>query len=147
MIISVGDTVRYIRDIYRKHNGQYARKLATITKRTPTRAKTAKSFLVHTIKVEDNPLDGINNEFIAAQPVNAKKFIMTIQKGDPSKPYNDPWPTQAIWAKLAKNKQEYTFMGVFKRNPQSTDAKRMYDRISDTYDTADPNWEITGIVR
>jgi hypothetical protein len=148
MLLTVGDTVCYIRDIYKKHKGPYARKLEVITKRTPTRAKVHKDgFLVHTIKVEDNPKKGVKNEFIDAKPVNAKKIIMTIQHGNPSNPFKDCWPVQAIWAKLERNRQAYTFMGIFELNPQSTDAKRIYDRICDKYDTADPDWEIIGIVR
>jgi hypothetical protein len=143
MLISVGDTVRYIRDIYKKHKGQYARRLEVITKRTPHYIKVAKvDFSIHTIKVEDNPNQGVKNQFIGAQPVNATKFIMTIQK-----PRNDPYTTQAFWAKLEKNKQEYTFMGVFELNSKSTAVKRIFDRINTTYDTDDPDWEITGIIR
>ncbi|GHV87042.1 hypothetical protein AGMMS50255_3380 [Spirochaetia bacterium] len=137
MVLSVGHTVRYICDIYAKHG-----KPGVSKNMTPNRAAVKKpGYLVHAIKLVGNPLVGVLNEFTP----DGKTFIMTIQTGDPAKPFRDAYPIQAIWAKRTWN-QEYTFMGVFERNPKSTEAKRIYDRIKDTYDPAIPDWEIIGFV-
>jgi hypothetical protein len=137
-MIKVGDTVRCIYNIYEKHGRPGVSK-----NMTPNRAKVRKpGFLIHTIKLRDNPLErlGVHNKF-----PRPETFIMTIQGGT-SSPYTDPYPMQAIWAKRT-TRQEYTFMGIFELNANSTDANRIYDRISDKYDPQDPDMGIVGFVK
>jgi hypothetical protein len=136
-MIKVGDTVRCICDIYAKHGRPGVSK-----NMTPNRAEVKKpGFLIHAIKLLDNPLEklGVHNEF-----PKPEKFIMTIRGGTPNL-YTDPHPMQAIWAKRT-TKQEYTFMGIFKLNVNSTDAKRVFDRIYDKYDPQAPDMEIIRFV-
>jgi hypothetical protein len=137
---TVGDTVRYISDIYDRHGKPRVRR-----NMTPNRAAVKKpGFLVHAVKITKDPKrsGGVLNGFSA----DGKIFAMTRPGGDKAAPYIDPYETHAFWAKLREGKQVYTFMGVFKADPASTDALRIYNRIDDKYDPRATDMAITRFV-
>jgi tetratricopeptide (TPR) repeat protein len=161
-LISVGDTVPRICDIYAKHGTEASQNM------TPNRAEVNKhGFLVHALRLDGNhdpdnrqrarknefPLIGWpppkppdTHPFVINEFPNAETFIMTIPGRDPTRPCIDPYPIQALWVKLT-SVQIYTFMGLFKRTPKSTEAKVIYDRCNDKYYPADhPDMKIIGFV-